>query len=736
MAGDYTRFTFDPTKNYAGVWDQQGRLRTDADGIEQWAIHDRGSRTAVMDLQGRHVVSGSTPDAFRIVLTPSNLTPLNAFTIGIGRMYVDGLQVENHGLAPLVYDAALGELRGTVAVPYNNQPYYPNPEPLVAVAAQTNLIYLDVWQREVTALEDPEIREIALGGPDTTTRLQTVWQVRFLPDVGPEVTCETPDDEIPGWLDIIRPSPGRLTTLAIAPPASDDPCILSPAGGYRGLENRLYRVEIHTPGPLDVAEFKWSRDNGSVVAGVEEITTDDVLTVTQVGHDLALRFQEGDWVEVLDEFTELQGAAGHMAQITVVDAANRRLTITPSIPPSFNFDPQSPERHTRVRRWDQQDRTNVRGLLTATAAPIAIEDGIQITFSTDPASGSPDFQVGDYWVFAARTADGSVEELDAAPPRGIHHHYSRLGLLTWDDDVNDATITDCRQVQQEESGIGILAVEALNPDGSLAPVLNDRLMSVARLAEGLLIECDAPLAPESVGRVPPPPLPPPPPPPFFLPDAVASKPTCTVTLDLPYPLGADDTFWNIAGTIVGFQPLILASMVAIQDRVIEWRPTAATYQWLRQRLFQELASVNVNRVLCHLTIKGNFIWRLDSEPEPTMYLDGNNFGRPDNNRIGLRFPTGDGQRGGDFEMWFWLYPLGLTLDVNVIGNVIEGSVRDSVGEAVEGIMVTLTNTGDGSTSDMTTIDQGRFSFGSLSSGSYRVGIDWDDISIFETLQVL
>ena len=40
------------------------------------------------------------------------------------------------------------------------------------------------------------------------------------------------------------------------------------------------------------------------------------------------------------------------------------------------------------------------------------------------------FRAGDYWVFAARTADASVELLDAAPPRGIHHHYARLAL--WD----------------------------------------------------------------------------------------------------------------------------------------------------------------------------------------------------------------------------------------------------------------------------------------------------------------
>ena len=34
MGGDYTRFTFDPKKHYAGVLKQQGRVDLDADWNE------------------------------------------------------------------------------------------------------------------------------------------------------------------------------------------------------------------------------------------------------------------------------------------------------------------------------------------------------------------------------------------------------------------------------------------------------------------------------------------------------------------------------------------------------------------------------------------------------------------------------------------------------------------------------------------------------------------------------
>ena len=61
-----------------------------------------------------------------------------------------------------------------------------------------------------------------------------------------------------------------------------------------------------------------------------------------------------------------------------------------------------------------------------------------------------------------------------------------------------------------------------------------------------------------------------------------------------------------------------------------------------------------DRILAHLTLKGNFIWAADN---PELYLDGEAFGiqAPDGTtNTNLHLPSGDGRRGGDFEMWFWL----------------------------------------------------------------------------------
>ena len=69
--------------------------------------------------------------------------------------------------------------------------------------------------------------------------------VRVLRDVGAGVTCITPDPQIPAWMALRRPSEGRLTTSVVEIAADPNPCAVGGAGGYRGLENQLYRVDIH-----------------------------------------------------------------------------------------------------------------------------------------------------------------------------------------------------------------------------------------------------------------------------------------------------------------------------------------------------------------------------------------------------------------------------------------------------------------------------------------------------------
>ncbi len=80
-----------------------------------------------------------------------------------GRCYVDGLLCENEQDIRLAEQA--DRARGQPGIPSGDGRY---------------LVFLDVWERFISAVEDPAILELALGGLDTAARLKLVWQVKVL----------------------------------------------------------------------------------------------------------------------------------------------------------------------------------------------------------------------------------------------------------------------------------------------------------------------------------------------------------------------------------------------------------------------------------------------------------------------------------------------------------------------------------------------------------------------------
>lgn len=429
MPSDLSRLTFNKEKQYSGVLLQQGRVILDSDWNEQVQIQQYRTHAQTNDVIGKCGVPKGT-NAFQISVI-GNGTNLQ---IHPGRIYVNGL---------------LCELTENT-ITYFSQPYYPNPAtdvfnligsppsspPTSPPSTRLNdgnyIVYIDAWQRERTYLDDPLIQEVALGEADTASRLQTVWQIKLLP-VNQIIDCKTDPAE---WNALVAPSTGKLNVRTNPVDAIEDPCILPPGAGYKRLENQLYRVEIQNPGNQNTATFKWSRENASVETRIENIQS-NVITVESTGKDDVLGFAAEQWVEIVDESSDLNTTPRPLVKIIDVFPSTRQIEVDLQ-GNSFIYTPGM-----KLRRWEQYTNADENGVPLSNNW-IGLEDGIEVEFQ--PGT----YKAGEYWLIPARTATADVEWPPynaslppiAQPPLGIHHGYCKLATLRVDQ--GNVELIDCR----------------------------------------------------------------------------------------------------------------------------------------------------------------------------------------------------------------------------------------------------------------------------------------------------
>lgn len=846
MKGDFTRSTFDHKKQYSGVRMQQGRVQLDADWNEQVDIQTHLLRQSLQDVVGS---CGAPLQNAGFGLTVDDD---NNLMIGAGHYYVHGTLCENERKCNYLEQENIKDAR-------------------LPKADGNYLFYLDVWQKHITSIEDESISEIALGGPDTTTRTKTIWQVKrkWLEDNLDENPCIQSFAE---WDELIAERDAQLKASVDLETDSTDPCIVPSGAGYRGLENYLYRVEIHNE---DGTTFKWSRDNGSILRAVDTIGS-NFIKIRNAGQDILHAFEPGQWIEITDEKRELNEEPGTLVHLTEVKDGVE-LKFDPDDPDAIigdtvNSDKYPEEYNPKVRRWDQTES----GEIKIDSEWIELEHRLGVEFKTDNT-----YESGDFWLIPARTANGDIEwskENGGWHQRfGIEHRYCPLAIVTYKDEEWEID-KDCRQLfpnmtemvtlsyvggdsqeampgkelpaplqvrvsvgqhpiknarvqfsitdgngnlkprtkpavttltintgddglaeislqldkeySEDETSIGVEAslldamllddegesigihpsihfqanvsiAKSVYYDPELCPELNekrintvqdaidelckeepgihikdiyinsagtdqtlanDSKISVDDLANGIRIRCDQKINP-----------------------IIEGKPTCFVTLDIPYPFNsADRSLWSYP-PVIGFQPLILTDKVSMFEEylfswdnipgldnrklikflkqkyridwvetakiekidngntikvsteknslylilndkktnvslriddvrtdeftakmengklniyfvdyyVIYWQPSEDTKSWLINSLFPMMDELKRgNSILAHLTLKGNFIW---AQENSSLYLDGEAFGaQAGQNKIELELPSGNGRRGGDFEMWFWL----------------------------------------------------------------------------------
>ena len=484
MKGDFARVTFDRTRHYSQVLQQQGRVLLEADWNEQGALMLHALRALTVDLMGPCWAAG---DGFRIDASdpknPGKTVPTPDWRLSRGRFYVDGIACENDRPCTLAA-----------------QPYAPTPDydPGSAKSGFEQLdapyaLWLDVWERHLGAVEEPALLDSALGGIDTASRAQVVWQVRAwteerakawlldleaaikaradaadpqsaeaaqLGKVGAEIDKlvkgglhaafgklggnppTAPDDSCARlrWcLDARARYACPQLRAQIKPAESDeDPCVIAADARYRGCENQLYRVEIHAGGAAGTATFKWSRENGSVLFPIVtqgtpgEAAADGSASMTielaHLGRDERLGLRNDDWVELVDDDYTLGQRAWALLQVTAVDAVHR--TVTVRVPKNVQPYLVSGSQHPFLRRWDQREDLGVAGVIDVVEGKaIDLECGIQVAFETGGF-----YATGDYWVIPARVAgNGSIDwPTDPAAPdpdlpgvarraSGLHH---------------------------------------------------------------------------------------------------------------------------------------------------------------------------------------------------------------------------------------------------------------------------------------------------------------------------
>ncbi|MBD0330883.1 MAG: hypothetical protein ICV64_12365 [Thermoleophilia bacterium] len=584
-----------------------------------------------------------------------------AFWVAPGTYHVDGLVADARGGGAFP-DVAFPEAAG---YPWNASPRVVPLHGLLAPAGLSPgdqlVAYLEVWERHVTAVEDPGIREEALGPTDTAARTELLGQVKLATVVGssPHPTAK----ELRAAFDTVSASGGELTVSVPQATPTTDPCALPDVAGYSGSDNRLYRIEVHRSGSLSQVRLKWSRDNGSELFAARLDTSRNLV------FDAGTKLAAGDVVEVLsnvvdlgddalaqvsaDDFVPAERAVGQLAQLAAVDASSSSadevafgLVDPDDVTTAVSLDEDrygTPlDQVLKLRRWHGiLDPQQLAGGGTASIGPHVLEDGIAVTLSN---TGS--YRAGQWWQYEARVRDANANGPWRPAPHGPERRFAPLALLEYeganeplrllawlDERFSHPCDLDADDVDFEGGRIGstsdtvqevIEEIYERLPRVEHWPTVaangiswsNDRLLPLAELNQGLRVTFSEEMHPAS-----------------------ATPDTFVVTLEVP---------------IVGTRPELRTSLV-VDGRVVvagrTWTFVPAQLdandigRWTRQLR---------GPVRCRVRLLGNAI--LDRAGERP--LDGDAVGNPRTEGyetfVDLRLPSGDGHRGGDFESWFYV----------------------------------------------------------------------------------
>ena len=438
MKGDFSSWRFDPTENFNGVLQQQGKVLLDRDWNEQTRINKHWQDTAGRDVIGPRVaaVPANDPKGFKVesaaktVIGGQNAIEL---TLDPGRVWADGLLAYLPPADP-----------SSPTTPVNREATYLQPpvqDPPGDISTLgdgvRDCVVLELSRESFNGFQWPDrLIEPALGGPDTTERIHTKLAFKLW-RLADDEDCHT----IHGKLQDDPSKFGKLTVSLQPTTVVPGDCPVVEGGGYTGFEHNLYRIEIAdvtTGGPM----FKWSQWNGGLVGrGIFDASgTPSKVTITANLTAIINSGLTGFYLEALAYDSDL-------GQWRVIYGANATLNSDNDLElgttPVFGAFPTSAD-PVFFRLWNKIEAVSDY----ATGAPVSFKDGILLTF--DAPGAGVFYRPGDYWTFPVRAGEIKNPDtlIDAQPPTGIVYHRVPLAVITWGpslDTTVDGEIEDCRR---------------------------------------------------------------------------------------------------------------------------------------------------------------------------------------------------------------------------------------------------------------------------------------------------
>lgn len=448
MKGNISRQSFREDRRYSAVLQVQGGMVTDADLGEEAIIARQRS-----DNLGRDALGNGVPETGGIV------DLAGAPKLVAGAVYAEGVR----GVVE-----ATGALDGPLAL-YSSQAGFPHPPALPA--SGEFFLYADIWERTVTALEDPLLADAGFHGVETSFREQTLAQIKF-----------APLDQLASLGDPAGPLPriggGVLTAEAVdAETIADecDPCA-DTVSAEQTVANGLFRIEVlqvrGDPQSPDSIVLGWSAENAAAVAPAG-VNPEDFG-------------RAGAVYETFATATEMHLGVHHD------EGAVARSSFIETIGDTPGDQPAAPDGQPWpfLRRWDGIARIPFgggsierlgTGTVTRSDSKVALTAGV---LSAQLDFGGKAIVAGDYWLVETRRFSADPVRVVSQTPLGIAHHYCPLLRVT------DGALQPLTDAETRRLSFPTLADIAATHVGFTNACDNGRFAGAENVQEALDTLCD------------------------------------------------------------------------------------------------------------------------------------------------------------------------------------------------------------------------------------------------------